>query len=281
MNSDISRRIAKYLCTKSKLPASDYVINPYIGCTHRCKYCYAQFMGRFTDHKEPWGTYIEPKEYMSYRLPRDINDKTILIGSVTDAYNPAEKHFRLMPRILGSLSECEAHIEILTKSSLVLRDIDLIKKIPDISVGISLSNLNESDNRIIEPGASSAAERLDTLKQLHSEGIRTYLFISPYLPGITDMTEIYKNAQNHVDMVCVENLNLRGSYKSEFLRIIRDNHPELCDLYMQIYVDKSNYAERYWGKVEAEIDNLKRVSKVPVISYMYHQKIKKGAINCD
>ena len=277
MTNNNEYKISKNLCTASKLPASDYVINPYIGCTHRCKYCYAQFMGRFTNHKEPWGTYIEPKKYISYGLPRDLKGKTILIGSVTDAYNPAEKHFRLMPNILNSLTECYAHIEILTKSSLVLRDIDLINKIPDVSVGLSLSNLNEYDNLIIEPGASSAEERLNTLAELHSQGIKTYLFISPYLPGITNLIEIYQKAQNHIDMICVENLNLRGSYKREFLQIIHSIHPDLYDLYVQIYTEKNGAGERYWNSIEEEINNLKKLSSVPVISYMYHNKIKKGA----
>ena len=116
-------------------------------------------------------------KYISYKLPRNLDEKTILIGSVTDAYNPAEKTYTLMPKILEQLEKCPAHIEILTKSKLILRDIDLIKKITDISVGISLSNLIAEDNKIIEPGASTAEERIETLRVLHEAGINTYLFI--------------------------------------------------------------------------------------------------------
>ena len=82
----------------------------------------------------------------------------------------------LMPKILEALRECPAHVEILTKSSLVLRDLDLIKQIPDIAIGISLSNLEDADNKVFEPGASSAEERLRTLRELHENKIRTYLF---------------------------------------------------------------------------------------------------------
>ena len=81
------------LYSKSNLPDADYVINPYIGCTHGCMYCYACFMGRFSGHKEPWGSYLEVKEYASVRLPKIQENKTILAGSVTDAYNPAEKKY--------------------------------------------------------------------------------------------------------------------------------------------------------------------------------------------
>lgn len=268
-------RISKELCTPSKLPASDYVINPYVGCIHRCKYCYASFMGRFTGHTEEWGTYLEPKKYLSYRLPKKMDrNKTILIGSVTDAYNPAEKKYKLLPPILNALRECPAHIEILTKSKLVLRDISLIKEIPDIAVGISLSNLNPEDNLVIEGGASTAEERLETLRILHANGIKTYLFIAPYLPGITNMNELYEASRGTVDYICVENLNLRGTYKGTMMDIIKNQHPELYELWEDIYSHKN--AAIYWTKVEDEIESLKRRIDIPVISYMYHEKIKKA-----
>lgn len=266
--------IAKSLCTPSKLPASDYVINPYIGCTHGCKYCYACFMGRFTGHSEPWGTYIEPKKYNSYKTPKKIEGKTILIGSVTDAYNPTEKLFCLMPDILNSLADCPAHVEILTKSNLILRDIELIRKIPDIAIGVSLSNLNEQDNQIIEPRASSAKERIRTLQTLHDSGIKTFLFVAPFLPGITNLPLLLDTVKDSVDYICIENLNLRGSYKQEMLNIIKELHPEIYDLWKAIYLGK--YAKEYWYGIEQQIKNLTKNVDIPIISYMYHDKIKKS-----
>lgn len=275
MKTEINYRKAGTLCTPSKLPASDYVINPYVGCIHRCKYCYASFMGRFTGHTEEWGTYLEPKEYDSYKLPSKLDSsKCILIGSVTDAYNPAEKKFCLMPKILESLSNCPAHIEILTKSSLILRDIELIKKIPDIAVGLSLSNLNDDDNKVIESGASSAEERLNTLKTLHENNIKTYLFVAPYLPGITNLETLYQAAKGNIDYMCVENLNLRGSYKQPMLDLVKELHPEQHELWLDIYTRKK--AAEYWTTVENKIQSLREKIDIPVISYMYHEKIKKS-----
>lgn len=265
---------ANALCTRSDLPASDYVINPYVGCTHRCRYCYACFMGRFTGHKEPWGTYLEPRQYKSYALPKRLEGKTILIGSVTDAYNPAERRFCLMPPILEALKSSAARVEILTKSALVLRDMELIRQIPNVAVGISLSNLCPEDNRRIEPGASSAQERLAALRTLYENGISTFLFVAPYLPGLTQLEALAEAAKGSLDYICVENLNLRDPYKTDMLALIDALHPELSDLYEEIYLHKGGKA--FWQSVEQEIDALRQVTDIPVISYLYHERIKKG-----
>ncbi len=261
------------LYSKSKLPASDYVINPYIGCTHGCLYCYACFMGRFTGHTQKWGTYIEPKNFTSMKLPRQQEGKTILIGSVTDAYNPAEGKYRLMPGILEALKESKAHVEILTKSRLILRDIELIKQIPDISVGVSLAFSSEKDAATLEPGASKVQERLDTLKALHDSGISTYLFVAPYFPEITDLAHLVEVTDGSVDKVCVENLNLRGGYKASVLACIDKLHPELLPVYQEIYQKGGHDA--YWRALEQKMDELRKQMKVPLVSYLYHSKIKK------
>lgn len=265
---------ANALCTPSKLPASDYVINPYVGCSHRCVYCYASFMSKFNGHAgEKWGSYLQPKRYKSLKLPRNLTGKTILVGSVTDAYNPAEKKFSLMPEILEVLATSDAHVEILTKSALVVRDLELLKNITDLAVGISLSNLNDEDNKCIEPGASSAEARLNALRELHEAGIKTYVFVAPYLPGITNISDIYEATKDLVDMLCVENLNLRGN-KEEFISLVKGLHPELEDLYRRIYL--GGYSGEYWNQVEAEIADLKQRANMDIVSYMYHEKIKKG-----
>ena len=262
------------LYTKSKLPASDYVINPYVGCVHGCLYCYACFMGRFAQVKAPWGTYAKPKTYSSMELPRQQEGKTILVGSVTDAYNPAERRYQKMSGILESLREYRGHVEILTKSKLILRDLELIRQIPDLSVGVSLAFTSEEDVRILEPRACGVRERLYTLKVLHENGIRTYLFAAPYFPEITDLSRLVEWTEGTVDSVCVENLNLRGSYKSKILAFIKERYPQLSPLYEEVYEKGGGAA--YWKGVETQLEEMRHKMSVPLISYLYHEKIKKS-----
>ena len=117
---------ADSVLVKSKLPASDYVANPYTGCTHDCKYCYASFMKRFTGHSEDWGTFVDIKEYSSTKLPKNLENKTVLLSSVTDPYQGIEGNFHKSREILKLLGNTGANVEILTKSDLVIKDIDAL-----------------------------------------------------------------------------------------------------------------------------------------------------------
>lgn len=136
---------AKSIISESGLPGSDFVINPYIGCVHGCIYCYAVFMKRFTNHVEPWGKFLDVKVNAGDLVPKTMKckHKSIFISSVCDPYQPAEKKYRLMRKILPKLIDLEPDLCILTKSDLVLRDIDLIKRFNNCEVGFSLSCLDE------------------------------------------------------------------------------------------------------------------------------------------
>ena len=274
----VSKTTAKSVLVKSNLPASDFVANPYAGCPHHCRYCYASFMKRFTGHEEEWGTFIDIKEYESQKLPSNLSGKTILLSSVTDPYNPFEAKYHKSREVLQLLANSKAHIEILSKSDLMLKDIDLLKKIPDLSVGISLNTLDDGFRKDMESGAASVQRRLKALETLHREGIKTYLFISPIFPYITDIQSICDRVSPHVDMICFENLNLRGTAKKDILEYISEAYPQYLRAYQNIYL-KGDMS--YWKSLEDEIHKLSEKSAVPLVSYFYHSKIKKGGKNHD
>ena len=167
--------VAKDLITKSNLPASDYVINPYVGCPHACKYCYAHFMKRFTGHTEEWGDFIDIKRCDKPMNVKKLYHKSVFISSVTDCYNPFEEKYRITRNILKQLKEADCSITISTKSALILRDIDILKELNHLRVAISINTLDNGFQRDMD-NASSIAQRIAALKELGKQGIYTVLF---------------------------------------------------------------------------------------------------------
>ena len=133
----------KNIMTKSTLPVGGYSVNPYVGCTHGCKYCYASFMKRFTGHTEPWGTFLDVKYWPAIKNPRKYAGQRVVIGSVTDGYLPQEEQFENTRKLLEQLKDSGAEILICTKSDLVVRDIDLLKEMGKVTVSWSINTLDE------------------------------------------------------------------------------------------------------------------------------------------
>ena len=122
----VKKREVKTILTRSNLPVSDYSVNPYVGCPHACKYCYASFMKRFANHPEPWGEFLDVKYWPEIRNPRNYSGKELFVGSVTDPYNPEEEKYGRTRALLEQLRGRGVKLSIQTKSDLVLRDLDLI-----------------------------------------------------------------------------------------------------------------------------------------------------------
>ena len=145
MNGILIREVeTKNIMTKSSLPVGGYSVNPYVGCTHACKYCYASFMKRFTGHKEEWGTFLDVKHWPEIKNPKKYAGQRVVIGSVTDGYNPQEEQFGNTRKLLEQLIGSDADILICTKSDLVVRDIDLLKKLGRVTVSWSINTLDEN-----------------------------------------------------------------------------------------------------------------------------------------
>ena len=281
---------AKGVLTKSNLPIGGYSANPYTGCAHSCKYCYASFMKRFTNHPEPWGEFVDIKHWPDIKHLEKYTGQKIFIGSVTDPYQPLEeKYFRtrtLLEQLQGSGSE----ISIATKSDFVLRDLDLIKSFPNARVSWSINTLND-DFRADMDEAVSIERRLAAMKVFHDAGVRTTCFISPIFPGITDVEAIIRRAKGQCNLIWLENLNLRGGYKTVILDYIKEKYPKLIPLYQDIY-QKSDRS--YWAALDEEMkkftrdegllyvrndDSICRSFEEPpiVVNYFFHEEIVPSA----
>ncbi len=259
----------KEIATKSNLPVSDYVINPYVGCPHGCKYCYASFMKRFTGHKEEWGSFIDIKRCSKKLNKKKLEHKQIFLSSVTDCYNSYEKEYMLTRNILEELVDIDCYLSISTKSNLILRDIDLLKRMKHLTVAISINTVDEKFRRDMD-NASSIKDRLETLKILHANGIYTILFMSPIFPYITDFKKIIEISKDYVEEYWFENLNLRGSYKQKILDYISSNYPLYLNDYEEIY-KRGN--KDYWKNLSEEIAEYCKKNRVHYTNYFYHEKL--------
>ena len=264
-------KVNDYL-TKSNLPASDYVINPYVGCSHGCKYCYASFMKRFTGHTEDWGTFIDVKRCDKKINLNKISKKSVFLSSVTDCYNQLEEKYKLTRHILEQIVNSDCYLSISAKSKLILRDIDLLKQIKNLSVSMSINTLDENFRNDMDK-ASTIEERLNTLKELHDNGIYTVLFMSPIFPYITEWKEIIEKSKNYVDEYWFENLNLRGQYKTYIMNYIKNKYPKYYDSYVDIYIKNK---KEYWIRLSNEINNYCRKNNIKYINYFYHEELVKN-----
>ncbi|RKI41399.1 radical SAM protein [bacterium D16-51] len=260
------------LVTKSNLPASDYVINPYVGCPHGCRYCYASFMKRFTKHSEKWGSFIDVKRCNKPLSRKTLNGKSVFMSSVTDCYNPFEEMYENTRKILEELIPIECKLVVSTKSHLILRDIDLLRQCKNLKVSISVNTLEEQFKRDMDQ-ASSIQKRLETLETLHENSIYTVLFMSPIFPGITDYKEIIGKTRGYVDEYWFEDLNLRGSYKKDILAYIKNTYPQLIDLYNDIYVTGNR---EYWNNLSLEIEEYCTIHSIKYVNYFYHKDLVKA-----
>ncbi|MBR0316967.1 MAG: radical SAM mobile pair protein B [Synergistaceae bacterium] len=280
----------KSIMTKTNLPVSDYAVNPYIGCSHACKYCYASFMKRFTNHSEPWGEFLDVKYWPEIKHAEKYADKEAFFGSVTDCYQPCESKYRRTRALLEQLKGSGIKISIATKSDLVLRDLDLIKTFPEARVSFSINTLDEAFRQEMDKGVS-IERRLTAMKELYGNKIQTTCFISPIFPGITDVKAIIERAKEQCNLVWLENLNLRGDYRARILTWIHEHRPELDKLYNEIY-DKKDRS--YWNELDQQIREYTAQEKMTylrdtdqhrskfgeppvVVNYFYHEEVRKSA----
>ena len=277
----------KNVMTKSNLPVGGYSVNPYVGCTHACKYCYASFMKRFTGHSEEWGTFLDVKDWGVIKNPQKYKGQRVVIGSVTDGYNPQEEEFENTRKLLFQLKDSGAEILICTKSDLVVRDIDLLKDMGHVTVSWSVNTLDEAFKDDMDK-AVSIERRIRAMKEVYDAGIRTVCFVSPVFPGITDFEAIFERVKDQCDLFWLEKLNLRGGFKKDIMDYIAGKHPELVPLYDKIFNKKdrsyfemlekkaADMADKYGCQfVDNEMPYGRAKKGHPVIvDYFYHEGIK-------
>ncbi|MFQ6058423.1 MAG: radical SAM protein [Anaerolineae bacterium] len=249
----------KSILTKSGIEAVDYALNPYVGCGHGCVYCYASFMKRFTGHKEEWGAFVDVKVNAAEVLARQMRRAkrgNIAFGTVTDPYQPLEKKYKITRACLEVLTAYDGSTElaevfpisILTKSALVLRDLDILRRLRDVEVGFTITTLDEEMRRVFEPRSSPVSARLAALAELAEAGVKTWAFCGPLLPFLSDGEEqmdalFGELARAGVSSIVVDSMKLSGAIWGRVRRVLERHYPDLVEGYRHIAADRRPYHE--------------------------------------
>jgi len=262
---------------------SQYGFNLYRGCIHNCVYCDGR-SEKYNVNGE-FGNNIAVKINAVDLLQKELDPKRKKVplnkcfimcgGGVGDSYQPIEQEYKLSRRALELLYEYNLPVSILTKSTLVKRDIDIIKKINKKNkamVSFSFSSVDDEISSIFEPGVPSPTERLDTIKFFKNEGIACGMFLLPVIPFITDhphMMEdsILKAKQVGVDFIIFGGMTLKdGRQKNYFLNKLSEDYSNLCDKYKRIYKDDKwgNPTKEYYENIHRNFNSAAKKHKIPV-----------------
>jgi len=230
-----------------------YQIDPYIGCEHRCHYCYIQ--NRF-DWKDEIRLYENVKEKLSEELA-SIEPQKIYMGMNTDPYQPLEEDQKQTRKVLEVLNERGFSVSILTKSNLVLRDIDILKKMSGSSIGISIAFQNDVDRKSFEAKTMSNEDRVEAVKKLKKEGIETYALICPVMPFITDVEVLIDEVYPFVDSIWINPLSI-GSVEDKNWKktklILEKHFPEISEKFEEIIFSTDH---TYWKELRRQLKNIK------------------------
>lgn len=240
----------KSALSHSRLPGYRYALNPYRGCSHGCIYCYASAV---LHEERTWGEFVDVKMNLPILLARELKKKekgVVGIGTVTDGYQPIEEKYKITGMSLELLLKHDMPVNIQTKSSLVLRDADVLAEFDDVSVGFTLTTLNEKWRNVFEPGSSPTHDRIAAMKKLSSRGIETWAFIGPILPFVTeqDLDEMLDDiADANPGEVLVDRLNIKRDTWAKLGPVLEEHGME--ERWKSIVENNPAYFDGIWKRI--------------------------------
>jgi DNA repair photolyase len=250
-------------CASARVPF-EWTINPYRGCEFGCKYCYARYTHEFMEMRQ--GADFEQKIYVKQHaadlLRQELRQvkpgEQIALGTATDPYQPAERRYEVTRAILEEFARHSGlKLGIVTKSNLILRDIDVLKKIArqnELSVHVTITTLNVELARILEPRAPRPDLRLDAVRQLALSGIHAGMSCSPVIPGITDQPRdlealVRAAAAAGAKGIFANPLFLKPCSAAVFLPFLQEKFPHLAESYRQRYEGRAFLPKAYGERI--------------------------------
>jgi DNA repair photolyase len=262
----------------SKVPEASRVpfrwtINPYRGCSHACVYCFARNTHTYLDldSGRDFDTQIVVKVNAPELLRRELTaprwtGEHIAMGTNVDCYQRAEGKYKLMPGIISALTEAANPFSILTKGTLVLRDLDLLVRaatVTDVGLNVSVGIIDKALSRSIEPGAPGPDRRLGVCATLTDHGLRCGVLMGPVVPFLSDSPEqldaaVRKIATAGAAHVSPIVLHLRPGAREWFLKWLTREHPHLIDAYRGLYGSRAYAPASYQRRITEQVAALAR-----------------------
>jgi len=236
----------------------NYQIDPYIGCEHGCQYCYIQ-------NKLDWKDEIKIFENLEEKFSEEltsIEPQKIYIGMNTDPYQPVEEEYRQTRKLLEVLKERGFSVSILTKSNLVVRDIDILKKMPGSSVGISIAFHNDDERKLFERNTLPNEDRIRAIKNLKKAGIETYALICPVMPHITDVDVLINQVLPYADSIWIYPLEIRSVENENWKKIrsiLEQYFLEILPKFEEIVFSTDHF---YWRELRHHLEDVMIDDKV-------------------
>jgi DNA repair photolyase len=258
-------------CDAARMPFT-WTINPYRGCEFACKYCYARYTHEFMEMRD--GLEFERKIYVKqnagWLLRRDLKKvkrgQSIAIGTATDPYQPAERRFEMTRAILEELSNHAGFdVSIISKSNLILRDLDLFHKIAsqnNLSLNLTVTTMDVDLARLLEPRAPRPDLRMEAVWKLNEAGLQAGVALAPVLPAITDspkqLDAVVKAAAGaKAQWIFANPLFLKPCSEKVFMPFLAEQFPALVESYKQRYANNAYLPAAYRRQVSTLIGRLK------------------------
>ena len=248
---------AKSILNKSKLSSIDYTINPYIGCEFSCKYCYASYLSNLVkEDNDKWGEYVYIKKNAIELLKKELGKMilnfqtpSIMLSSATDPYQYIESKEKITENILKTFVDFKfkGELLVLTKSPLILRDINILKDINNLTVSLSIAHNNDKIKDFFEPNTPSIKSRFNTLTKLNQNGFNTCVFVSPILPyfenHIQELEDLFKKIKDSgTNNIVYDLLNMHGNM-TRYVKLFKNSTKG-----KSLYIDKATN-EKYQSKM--------------------------------
>ena len=280
--ADVQEITCKSLLNRIDVPGFPFrwTLNPYRGCRHACRYCYARPTHEFWGMNA--GIDFDQRVFAKVNAPQVLREELrkprwqgepVAIGTASDPYEPAEAQYRLTRQIVEVMTEFRNPVSITTKGVLVRRDVDVLRELyhaADAQVIFSVGSVDEKVWKLIEPGTPSPRARLEAMQYLVECGIPAGVMMAPLLPGISDSAEaidetVQAAAQHHAQFLSANLLFLKPGSREWFMPMLRESYPHLTPGYQRLY--RNTYAGKdYTESVMSLVDEARRRHRLPSVT---------------